>query len=372
MKPKRGTKGSKVKSATEQAMSKALMGQSKGSRAVEKMMEVGRGDKPAPKTTIVEKAFPFQSKEPMGKNVSRAAGKIAEPAQSKKAVGKAPNSRIADTAPRQPQKEPNSENVIRKPRHGGVFIAQNPWGKPQSSSASAFDAPSSDERRPSAASAVVEEVIRPLRSAAPEKPVEEQAPRSLEEIVAMAAARRDAPANKFAPAPTREAPSERRPVAKEPKRRMVSPFTFSQPAGQRIQVTTLGSSTLNTLSSATSSIIESGGKMLQNIRSRAGKICCPSRDDAGAEPPQRGRASGKKEGAVEAAYNTASVAAGKTAAGMGAIMSGAKKAVGYIVKGALEAPVDLFKGVLSGADALTHSAKMTLGSSSREPRPARK
>jgi hypothetical protein len=371
MKAKHGKKGSKEKSATEQAMSKALMNQTKGSRAVEKMMEVGRGDKPAPKAPTEEKAFPFLSKT-SSKN-SQVVDKMMEAGRGGKAVPKKPGV-VAAAVPMLAKKTPDNEIVIRKPRHGGVFLERNPWTNTKGPGAPDVDTSSSEERRPTAPHPVVEVALQPLRDARPKEPAGENAPRSLEDIVA--AARRDASAGAVAPEPFRHLAHEHRIVNKEqagrPMKRAVASHSRGQSAGKRVHVTSLGSSVWNTMESTTKAIIGSGENMIQTLRSGVGKICCSRRDDESGRPSRGDTAPVKTEGPVGAAFNTASAAAGKTAEGLAAIMSGAKRVAGYVVKGALEGPVDLLNGALKGAAAVTNKAKRSLRSSSTEPHPARK
>jgi hypothetical protein len=376
MKAKRGKKGPKEKSATEQAMSKALMNQTKGSRAVEKMMEVGRGDKPVSKAPTEEKAFPFLSKTPM----SNTPGKSSQVAQKALNVGRsdkaAPQKSIvvAAAVPMLAKKTPDNEIVIRKPRPGGVFLEQNPWTNPKGPGAPDVDKSPSEERRPTAPHPVVEVALQPLREMRPKEPAGENAPLSLEDIVA--AARRDAAARAVAPGPSRHLAHEHRIVNKEqivrPMKKTAASSGYGSSTGKRVHVTSLGSSVWNTMESTTKAIIGSGENMIQTLRSGVGKICCARRDDESGKPSQGGQAPAKPKGPVGAAFNTASAAAGKTAEGLAAIMTGAKTAAGYVVKGVLEGPVDLFNGALKGAATVTNKAKRSLRSSSTKPHPARR
>jgi hypothetical protein len=408
MKAKRGKKGPKEKSATEQAMSRALMNQTKGSRAVEKMMEVGRGAKPAPKAPTTEKAFPFLSDTP-GKGPQTAAktieaGRGAKPAPKaattekafpflSKKSGKSPqaaaktmetarsdkaapakSSVVAPSIPVLSGKTPDNEIVIRKPRHGGVFLEQNPWTNPGSAEAPAVDEPSSEERRPTAPHPVVEVAFQPLREMRPKEPAGENAPRTLEDIVA--AARRDTSAGPVAQEPLRHLAHEHRIVNREqgarPMRKNAVSPNRGATAGKKVEVTSLGSSLWNTVESTTKAIIGSGENMIHSLRSSAEKICCPKGDDESGKHTQNGHASAKPKGAVGSAYKTASAAAGKTAEGLGAIMSGAKRVVGYVVKGTLEGPVDLINGALKGAATVTNKAKRSFSGSSTKAHSARR
>jgi hypothetical protein len=208
----------------------------------------------------------------------------------------------------------------------------------------------------------------------PKEPAGENAPRSLEDIVA--AARRDASARAVAPEPSRHLAHEHRIVNKEhgvrPMRKTAASSNRGASAGKRVNVTSLGSSVWNTMESTTKAIIGSGENMIQTLRSGVGKICCARRDGESGRPSQGGQASAKPKGPVGAAFNTASAAAGKTAEGLGSIMSGAKRVVGYVVKGALEGPVDLLNGAVKGVTTVTNKAKRSLRSSSAKPQAARR
>jgi hypothetical protein len=408
MKDKRGKKGPKEKSATEQAMSKALMNQTKGSRAVEKMMEVGRGsksvskapttekalpflsktssksphgvekiiesglgDKPVPKAPVSEKVFPFASK-----TSSKSQQVVEKMLETGRGAKPAPNKTIvvAAAVPPSAKKTPGNAILIRKPRPGGVFLEQNPWANPKGADAPDVDELSSEERRPTAPRPVVEVALQPSREMRPKEPAGESAPLSLEDIVA--AARRDASARAVAPELSRHLAHEHRIVNKEqagrPMKKTAASHSHGQSAGKRVPVTSLGSGAWNALGSTTRAITGSGESMIQTLRSGVSKICGSRCGGKSARPSQGDNAPSKKEGPVGAAFNTASAAAGKTAEGLASIMSGAKKAVGYVIKGTLEGPVDLLNGVVKGVDTVANQAKRSFRGSSTKPHSARR